>query len=431
MPCVTMPPAADFAALADPAEGVARHRVLVALRDGGAASRAQLARRTGLAPPTITAVVRRLLADRVVLDAGPVPPDLAGTPRSGPRGTRLALNPDLAFVLGIEVGFRTLRVLVCDAVGDVRATAQERLGLDHTPDEGLPVVGELCAEALREAGVEHGDVVAAGVALRGPIDSARQTVTDSGEVGGWAGVSAARIRRVVGAPVRLENDATLAALGEHTFGAGRGVRSSLTVKYHSGVGLGIIVDGTLVTGVHGGAGEIGHVPVDPHGPACRCGKRGCLDTVAAVPAILAAAEPRFGALDLPGLLALLVAGDVGIERLVRDSAALVGEAIATANLLLAPERIVVVGAMSRAGAAVIDPIRDAVWREALPGTRSRPDVVVGELGDRCTALGAAALALRESAWLPGSPVEVSSIAEAAVDRADAMVDGAAQIRRSR
>ncbi|MGI5170489.1 ROK family protein [Spirillospora sp. CA-253888] len=383
-----------FEELASPAAGLARHHVLVALRDGGPASRAQLARRTGLAPPTITGVVRRLLADGVVLEAGPG----ADAPRTGPRGTNLVINPDLVYVLGIEAGFRALRVLVCDASGAVRGESRTRLGLDQTAAEALPVIRALVADALARAEVEPERVVGAGVAVRGPVDNARRQVSGSGEVGGWAGLTAAEIEDVIGYPVHLENDANLAALGEHTFGAGRDLRDSLTVKFHSGIGLGVIVHDGLVTGVHGGAGEIGHTPVDPRGPLCRCGKRGCLDTVAAVPAVIAAAVPRYGRLSLSDLLGKLDEGDTGITRLVQDAAALVGQALANATLLLAPEKVIVVGAMARAGEAVLAPIRQAIDREALPGTGARPEVVLGELGDRCTPLGAAALALRRTSW---------------------------------
>jgi predicted NBD/HSP70 family sugar kinase len=388
-----------FLDVASPAAGLARQQVLVALRDGGPASRAQLARRTGLAPPTITKAVRGLLAEGVVLETGPIAVLDTSAPRSGPRGTNVAINPDLAHVLGIEVGYRTIRVMVCDVSGRVRGQSQARLGLDHTAREGLPVIRTVAEDALARAGVENSRVIGAGVALRGPIDSERQRVSRSAEVGGWAGLTAAEIEDVIGHRVRLENDANLAALGEHTFGAGRNLGSSLTVKFHSGIGLGIIVNGGLVTGLHGAAGELGHLPVDPRGPLCRCGKRGCLDTAAAVPAIIAAAVPRYGPLDLPDLLRRLGEGDIGITRLVQDAAAMVGQALANASLLLAPEKIIVVGAMSRAGEAVLQPIRYAVERETIPGTEARPLVELGELGDHCTPLGAAALALRETSWL--------------------------------
>ena len=98
-------------------------------------------------------------------------------------------------------------------------------------------------------------------------------------------------------PVSIDNDANLAALGEHVWGAGRGCDDCVTVKFHYGIGCGLFVNGTLVRGAAGGAGEIGHTTVDERGPLCRCGKRGCLDTYAAIPAILDALGPQHGSAD--------------------------------------------------------------------------------------------------------------------------------------
>lgn len=367
-----------------------RHRVLVALRDAGPLTRADLARRTSLAPPTITALTRDLLADGVLIETEP---PTGERPRTGPRGTGLALNPALAHVIGVDVGYRTFRVMVCDASGREVGYAEAQLEPDHTAAEGMPLIRRLARTARRRAGVEG--IVAAGVALRGPVDTALQQIATSGELAGWSGVGAGDLARVLGCPVTVENDANLAALGEHVYGAGRDRATTLTVKLHSGVGAGVIVADHLVTGSHGGAGELGHVPVVLRGgDLCRCGKRGCLDTRAAIPALLGGDVP-----DVGTLLARVEAGDPESVARVRDAAALVGRVLVTANLLLVPERILVVGALARAGEVVLEPLRDALSAGAVPGTRTVPDVVRGDLGDRPTVLGAAALVLRQSGWL--------------------------------
>jgi predicted NBD/HSP70 family sugar kinase len=158
------------------------------------------------------------------------------------------------------------------------------------------------------------------------------------------------------------------------------------------------VNGTLVRGAAGGAGEIGHTTVDERGPLCRCGKRGCLDTYAAIPAILAALEPQHGRLTLADLMRLLSDRDPGAVRVVSDAAELVGRRLAEACNLLAPQRVVIVGAMAEAGELVLGPIRTAMQRNIAPN--EPPDLVLGALGTRQTALGAVALALDESDWLP-------------------------------
>lgn len=379
---------------ADPAS--TRFRAIAALRDGGSMSRAELARQTALAPSTITAVVRALDEEGVVVH---------GASRSdapGARGRELRVNPDLGIVLGLDFGFRTVRSLVVDLAATERSRGERQLPDHYSAQEGLRIARELMEESIDAAGLTHHDIDAVGIALPGPIDPSAQRVGGSAVLQGWAGVTAAELSEAFGLPVVIENDANLAALGEHTFGAGRDVRDSITIKMHSGIGAGIIVRDELVTGSAGGAGEIGHTLVDGRGPLCRCGKRGCLDTYAAVPAILAAMQPLHAALDFPGFIRLIDAGDPGAERVARDAADLVGQAVATACLLLAPSCIVIVGALARAGDIVLDPIRDAIANVALPDSGVIPEVRLGSLGDRHTAMGAVALALGHLGWLPSA-----------------------------
>lgn len=376
-----------------------RRRVLLALRDGGPMTRAQLARETGLASATLTGTARTLLQEGVLVEAGPA---LSPVVRTGPRGTTLRLNPSYAHVLGVDVGFRTMRVLVTDCAGQAIGYAEDRLQANHRAADALPRLGRLASEALSRAGCAPSNLLGAGVAVRAPVDGSRRAVTNTGEMPGWAGVTSADLESVLGCAAVLENDANLAALGEFTFGASRGASTSIAVKMHSGVGAGLIVGGVLVSGRHGGAGEIGHVGVRPRGAACRCGKRGCLDTIASIPAILARTAPNSDE-DLAAFLARVREGDVAAGRALREAAALVGQVLVTANLLLVPERVVVVGALVRAGEVVLDEISAQLRAGAVPGTRTVPHVVRGELGDRATVLGAAALVLRSSGWLgPGA-----------------------------
>jgi predicted NBD/HSP70 family sugar kinase len=210
-------------------------------------------------------------------------------------------------------------------------------------------------------------------------------------------VPADEIAAALGVPVSIDNDSNLAALGEHAWGAGRGCADSVTLKFHYGIGCGLFANGALVRGV-GGAGEIGHIAVDERGPLCRCGKRGCLETYAAIPAIMEALRPQHGELTLARLMRLLAVRDPGAVRVVGDAAELIGMHLAAVCNLLAPRRVIVTGPMAQAGGLVTEPIRAAVRRRIAPNTV--PEIVVGTLGGRNTALGAIALALDESDWLP-------------------------------
>jgi len=376
-----------------------RHRALVKLLAAGSLSRAQLARAAGLAPSTVTALIRDLTDEGLIVELGPVASENEAR-RSGPRGTALSINPARIAAVGVDFGFRHVRVLVCDLFAKVLALREARLVDGYSREEGLTTAALLVQEAVQESGIAREAIVGAGVALPGPIDTLEQRVVQSDILSGWGGTTAEDFSRVLEVDALIENDANLAALGEHIWGAARGRATTITVKFHSGIGAGLIVNHELVTGAHGGAGEIGHSTVDPRGAVCRCGKRGCLETFASVPAILHALEPRHDGIGVAELLDLLAQRDPGAQRVVADAAALLGQAVGAACLLIAPDAVVVVGAMARAADFVLVPIRQAVTEAALPRAGHVPEVTRGALGDKHTALGAVALALRQSGWLP-------------------------------
>jgi predicted NBD/HSP70 family sugar kinase len=378
-----------------PAPRSSRELVLTALRERGAMSRAELARYARVAPSTISAVVQDLVADGVIVESGGPPAGQRAQP--GRPGLRLTLDPAAGAVAGLEVGFDFLRVLLCDLAHNVIGSGRCDLPDGHTAAMGLPAARRLTEQTLAGAGLSHHALIGAGVSLPGPVRHHPDVVKPSPILPGWPGVTSDDFAAALGVPVSIDNDANLAALGEQIWGAGQGCDDCITIKFHYGIGSGLFVNGTLVRGA-GGAGEIGHTCVDERGPLCRCGKRGCLDTYAAIPAILDALRPQHGALTLPGLMTLLANRDPGAIRVVSDAAGLVGEHLAAACNLLAPQRVVLVGAMREAGEIVLTPIRAALHRNIAPN--QPPDLVLGTLGTRHTALGAVALALGESSWLP-------------------------------
>ncbi len=390
-----------------PAPRSSRELVLTALRERGPMSRAELARYARVAPSTISAVVQDLVADGVVVESDGPPASQRAQP--GRPGLRLTLDPGAGAVAGLEVGFDVLRILLCDLAHNVIGSARCDLPDGHTAAVGLPAAQRLTEQALAEAGLSHRALIGAGVSLPGPVRHHPDVVKPSPILPGWPGVTSDDFAAALGVPVSIDNDANLAALGEHIWGAGQGCDDCITIKFHYGIGCGLFVNGTLVRGV-GGAGEIGHTCVDQRGPLCRCGKRGCLDTYAAIPAILDALRPQHGALTLPGLMTLLADRDPGAIRVVSDAAGLVGEHLAAACNLLAPQRVVLVGAMGEAGEIVLTPIRAALHRNIAPN--QPPDLVPGTLGNRHTALGAVALALGDSSWLPGTRAVSAGLAAA-------------------
>ena len=193
-----------------------RELVLTALRERGAMSRAELARYAGVAPSTISGVVQELVAGGVVIGSGG-PPGLR--PRTGRPGLRLTLNPGFGAVAGMEFGFRRLRVLLCDLAHDIIGSGECDLPDGHTSDAGLVIARRLLDETLAGAGLGHGALIGAGISLPGPIRHHPDVVKPSGILPGWHGVTGLDIEQALGVPVSIDNDANLAALGEHVWGA--------------------------------------------------------------------------------------------------------------------------------------------------------------------------------------------------------------------
>jgi predicted NBD/HSP70 family sugar kinase len=377
-----------------PAPRASRELVLTALRARGPMSRAELARYVGVAPSTISGVVADMVTAGLVVGAPRRESSQLGRP-----GLRLTLNPRLGAVVGVEFGFSSLRVLLCDLAHTVIGTAECELPTGHASAVALAAARKLVEETLVDAGLTHDTLIGGGVSLPGPVRRHPDVVRPSTILPGWRGVRADDIAAALGIEVSIDNDSNLAALGEHVWGAGRGCDDSVTLKFHNGIGCGLFVNGTLVRGANGGAGEIGHITIDDRGPLCRCGKRGCLETYTAIYAILDLLRPQHGELTLTQLMGLLSARDPGAVRVVGDAAELVGTQLAATCNLLAPQRIIVTGPMAQAGALVLDPIRTAIRRHIA--FSEAPEVVLGSLGNRQTALGAVALALDETDWLPG------------------------------
>lgn len=207
-----------------------------------------------------------------------------------------------------------------------------------------------------------------------------------------------RIAARWGHPVAMENDANAAALGEARFGAGRGYHTILYVTVSTGIGAGIVVEDKLYRGSRGLSGEIGHTIVLPDGPRCPCGKRGCLEAVAAGPSIARAYAERAG-LATDGFGAEQVfqraaAGEAPARTVLDNAIRLLGIGLANAINLLDPDIVVIGGGVSRAGDALFVPLREAVRSVCAPSPPGAVPIVPGELDDTGGVLGAVALVAR-------------------------------------
>jgi predicted NBD/HSP70 family sugar kinase len=231
--------------------------------------------------------------------------------------------------------------------------------------------------------------------LPGPVHRPSGELGDSTILPGWVGVRAAdAVSAALGHAVEVENDANLGALGEWMWGAGRGAAHMAYVKASTGIGAGFIVAGQPYVGAGGTAGELGHTVVDPGGPICRCGNRGCLETLAGAPAVLGSLRDVHGeALTLTEAVAYARRGDAGCQRAIADAGISIGTAVATLCNLFNPQRVVVGGDLGAAGELLLAPLRESLRRAAIRSAADDVEVVQGRLGERAEVLGAVALVL--------------------------------------
>jgi predicted NBD/HSP70 family sugar kinase len=255
-------------------------------------------------------------------------------------------------------------------------------------------------EVLSQAGAGRSRVVGVGVGLPGPVDRKRGVVGSTSILPGWVGVRAAEeLEARLGYPVEVDNDANLGALAEASWGAARGCTEVVYIKISTGIGAGFILDGRPYRGATGTAGEIGHTSVDPAGRFCYCGNRGCLETVAAGPALIEVLRRGNQELTLAEVVAMALAGESTSRRAVAEAGRHVGVAVANLCNLLNPERVVVGGQLAAAGDVLLDPLRDSIRRYAVQAAAESVDVVPAAFGDRAEVMGALALALLESEQL--------------------------------
>jgi predicted NBD/HSP70 family sugar kinase len=374
-----------------------RLRVVDALRHEGSASRTDLVRITGLSRTTITTLVGDLQERGLVVEQE----DNADRPERPGRGrppVLLRLAPSAGAALGVDFGHRHLRVAIADLSSTVLAERRIDVDVDAAAATALDAAAELVEEVLREAGVDRAQVVGAGMGLPGPIDRRTGTVGSSVILPGWAGLKAAEeLSRRIDFHVEVDNDANLGALAECSLGAGRGMQDVVYVKVSSGIGAGLVLGGRVHHGATGIAGEIGHVQVRADGAVCRCGNRGCLETVASGPALLSVLRPAHGEqLTIGGMLELAAAGDLGTQRVINDAGRSIGHALGDLCNSLNPSAIVVGGDVSAAGTPLLDGIREAVDRYAQPGAADAVTVTRGVLGERAEVLGALTLVIADT-----------------------------------
>jgi glucokinase len=309
-------------------------------------------------------------------------------------------------ILGIDIGGTKLAVGVATTDGQLLAEARRPSGAADGPDAVIGRVLEMARAAIADAGLEPGDLDRIGIGCGGPLDPWRGVVLNALNNPGWIDVPITeRIGGELDVRAYLDNDANAAALGEHRFGAGRGVANMIYLTVSTGVGGGVIAGGRLMRGENGNAAELGHLTVDAHGRRCHCGSIGCVEAYCSGTSIAVRAREALAASDEPSRLrdhdsvtavevsAAVAAGDELAMRVWDETTTLLAAGIASMIHAFNPSLVIVGGGVAKAGDLLFDPVRRAVAERTMPWLHEVVRIVPAELGDRTGILGAVAVAL--------------------------------------
>jgi len=368
----------------------------------GGISRAEIARQVGLSRSAVTSIVNDLLASKLVREAE------NGPATGGRRPILLEINPKRGRVVGIDIGATHLNIVLTDFSARVIREIEVPFDVNRDPEICLLEVDEQLRQTLEDAYLTLEDVMAIGLGVPGPVVAGEGMVIEPPLMPGWHKFPIkSHLEAHWGCLLSINNDAELGALGEWAYGAGRGESNLVYIKVGTGVGAGMLFNGTIYRGVSGSAGEIGHSMVNGQGPLCSCGNRGCLEAMAGGKAIAqrakqAVSEGRRTQLAniQPGdeITAHDVAiaarmGDLVAQEIFTQAGNYLGIAIANLINLINPGVVVVGGGVAQIGDLLLEPIRYTAESWGLRAAVRSVRITAAILGRRSSSMGAVAQAL--------------------------------------
>ncbi|WP_328364782.1 ROK family protein [Streptomyces sp. NBC_00445] len=367
--------------------------LLELVRSGRATTRGALQQVTGLSRATVGQRLDRLFRAGWLREGagGRVESPLGGRP-----SITLEFDDEHAVVLAADLDTRHARAAVLSLTGEILAEHSGTLVVEDGPDAVLGDLGHWFAELLEKAGHRADEVCGIGLAVPGPVDRDTGRVVQPPIMPGWDGYDIrGRLARAftehTGAapvPVLVDNDANLMAYGEQRT-SHPDCSAFVLVKVSTGIGAGVVVDGSVYRGIDGGAGDLGHIRVGAEA-LCRCGSYGCLAAVASGGAVARRlAETGVPAASGSDVRDLLAAGHPEAAALAREAGRAVGDVLATVVTLLNPGVLMIAGDL--AGTPFLTGVRELLYQRALPRSTAHLEVVTSRLGERAGLVGAGAL----------------------------------------
>jgi predicted NBD/HSP70 family sugar kinase len=363
--------------------------MLALIREGRVSTRGELVAHTGLARSTVSQRVDALLAQGYLRDK-----DRAAS-TGGRPATLLELNSGFGCVLAVDFGATAARLAICDLEAAVLAEQAHTFEVQPTPEEAVAWLGERLEELSAAAGNAAGELLAVGVGIPAPVDTSSGRPVHPVIMPGWHDFPfVERLAAELGAPVVLDNDVNLMALGEHRL-SWEQTDELIFVKVSTGIGCGITIGGEIFRGAAGAAGDVGHIrALGGEGVICTCGREGCLEAIAGGRALaVRLAAAGIEAKGARGVAAAIRAGDPVAIGLAREAGREIGEVLASIVNFFNPHAIVFGGDLADAGDDLLAGVREAIYGRSLPLATRELVILHSASGHRAGIIGAATLAI--------------------------------------
>jgi predicted NBD/HSP70 family sugar kinase len=368
-----------------------QQQLLREIRRHAGITRLDLSRLTGLSRSATAEAVQDLLAQRLVAERR----GDAAASVGRPSALLFANAPD-ALVGAVDFGHNHVSVAVADAGGRVLAEHREPVDVDQQATNALDQAAALLADCLDERGLAASDLANVTAGIPCPLEASTGRVRSPTILASWVDLDPAHeLAARTGCRVFVDNDANMGARGEQRFGAAGGCRNFVYVKASHGIGAGLVLNGETYGGALGIAGEIGHTQLPDATSLCRCGNRGCLESVVSITEVrrqLALIRPQAGGRTSEPSLAEL-SHDHAASRVIIAAGRTLGRVLADICNVLNPEAIIVGGELSIAGEPLVAGIRESVDRYAQPAAAQKVRIATADLGLRAELMGAIATAL--------------------------------------
>lgn len=335
----------------------------------------------------------------------------------GRRPEALQLAGSLGVVMGADLGATSLGVAVMRPDLSVIARHSEEADVRAGPGVVLPRVRELMRKLLADNGISHRQVIGVGMGVPGPVDFGSGQLVNPPLMPDWDSFSIRDyMRETFDAPVFVDNDVNIMALGE-LWRLQRSLQNFLVIKVGTGIGCGIVCHGEVYRGANGSAGDVGHICVDQSGPRCHCGNVGCVEAMAAAPAIARMGQEAAAAGESAALAELLRqngrlnASDVGQASRNGDAAAnaiiqragnLIGQMLASVVNFFNPSHVFIGGGVTQIGPLFLASVRQSVYHRSLALSTRHLEIQYTPLGDQAGLTGTGVLAMQEALRLQGA-----------------------------